>query len=108
MAHADASTGKPLEAGAPAKDARQKVKAEPLKAEGDQHAAQPADMEVEAGEVDANKGTLLRPNAPEFQPGKDGAAAAAAARVPASSKRKETEHPSTSQVSDIVFVTCLG
>lgn len=55
-------------------------------------------MEIEAGEVDAKKGTLLRPDAPEFKPVKETTGAPAPATTAASSKRKEAEQPASAQV----------
>ena len=71
---------------------------DPVKAASSTAKQAPADMEVEAGEVDAKGAHLLRPDAPEFKPGTDSAAAPAAATA-AGPKRKETEHPAPAQVS---------
>ena len=71
---------------------------DPVKAASSTAKQAPADMEVEAGEVDAKGAHLLRPEAPEFKPGTDSAAAPAAATA-AGPKRKETEHASPAQVS---------
>ena len=71
-----------------------------------------ADMEVEAGEVDAKGAHLLRADVPEFKPGTDSAAAPAAATA-AGPKRKETEHASPAQVLSPVeqvsadYVLCI-
>ena len=101
MLHVSAVSG----SGKAADSAAQKdaVKAEemsasdPVKAASSTAKQVPADMEVEAGEVDAKGAHLLRPEAPEFKPGTDSAAAAAAATA-AGPKRKETEHQSPAQV----------
>ena len=65
---------------------------------------QPADMEIEAGEVDVQKGNMLSPDAPEFKPGKDASAspatAAGTAAAAASSKRKDAEKASSAQVDN--------
>lgn len=100
--HADAGSGKAADTAAAAKGAKRAAEqpdAGPVKAAaGSSAKEQPADVEIEAGEVDAKKGNLLRPEAPEFKPAKDGAAASGAAAA-ASSKRKETEQPSHAQVA---------
>ena len=70
---------------------------DPVKAASSTAKQAPADMEVEAGEVDAKGAHLLRPDAPEFKPSTDSAAAPAAATA-AGPKRKETEHASPAQV----------
>ena len=84
------------------KQAEDNPKAAPAKAAGDKKDV-PTDMDIEAGEVDAKKGNLLRPDAPEFKPVKEAlppsaVAAAAAAGIAASSKRKEAEQASSTQV----------
>ena len=98
--HTDASAGKAADtAPAPkaAKQPEEKAKSAPAKAAGDHKREQQQDTDIEAGEVDAKKGNLLCPDAPEFKPGKvDSSASAAAAAT--SSKRKEAEQGSSTQV----------
>lgn len=100
MSHADASTGKAADtAAAPkaAKQAEEKPKPAPAKVAGDHKREHQQDTDIEAGEVDAKKGNLLRPDAPEFKPGKEDSSASAAAAA-TSGKRKEAEQASSTQV----------
>ncbi len=106
--HADASAGKAADtAAAPkaAKQAEDKSKAAPVKAPGDRKRDQPQDSDIEAGEVDTKKGNLLRPDAPEFKPGKEDSSASAAAAA-TSSKRKEAEQASSTQVQTTCDYSC--
>lgn len=98
--YADASAGKAVGASAApiaVKQAEEKPKSAPAKAVGDQRKDEHQDTDIEAGEVDAKKGNLLRPDAPEFKPGKEDSSASAAAAL-TSSKRKEAEQASSTQV----------
>lgn len=114
MSCADSSNGKPADTAVAARTAK---KAEPKPNAVPQVASamavadhstdqQPADMEIEAGEVDVQKGNMLSPDAPEFKPGKDASASpatgagAAAAAAAASSKRKDAEKATSAQVEN--------
>ena len=98
--HADAPAGKAGDTAAAVKavkQAEEKPKAAPAKAAGDHRKEKQQDTDIEAGEVDAKKGNLLRPDAPEFKPGKEELPASAAAAA-TSSKRKGAEQASSNQV----------
>lgn len=100
-------SGKAADAAARAAVKAEEVSAsDPVKAASSSAKQAPADMEVEAGEVDAKGTHLLRPEAPEFKPGTDSAAAPAAATA-TGPKRKETEHPSPAQVPPPDSVLCI-
>ena len=110
MSCADSSNGKAADipvAARTAKKAEPKPNAVPQAADAKAVAnhsteQQPADMEIEAGEVDVQKGNMLSPDAPEFKPRKDASAspviAAGTAAAAASSKRKDAEKASSAQV----------